>query len=384
MVGARAVTLLIADFSGRAVVRLTSAGLRRGRPDAGRRAGGDAAPGRHAVRAGAAHAAGRRRSRSTTAPAWSSRSPTAATPSACSSSTSRGSPPPTRSPTSAAPRTPSPTSSSPPAGTPTSSSGGSARRRSRSPPRSSAGCCPRPTPARRGSSPSPAGWSRPPPSAGTPSTTRWTGTRLQVSITDAVGHQVGGGPARHPARRRPAQRRAGRAWTSPTQARYANDVAGRERRGRPVRHRAAAAGRPAHGDGGRSSTPATPCPLRLRDGRVEEVELRHRAAVRRRPGQGPSSVQGFPLEPGDRIVFLTDGMLERNAASLDVAAALADSADLHPREVVHELGRGGAPGHRRRPAGRRHDGLPRLVRRPAAGPGHRVRAPIPTAPPRPA
>ena len=31
-------------------------------------------------------------------------------------------------------------------------------------------------------------------------------------------------------------------------------------------------------------------------------------------------------------------MLERNAAALDVAAALAGSAELHPREVVHELG----------------------------------------------
>jgi hypothetical protein len=31
-------------------------------------------------------------------------------------------------------------------------------------------------------------------------------------------------------------------------------------------------------------------------------------------------------------------MLERNAASFDVAAALAASVDLHPREVVHELG----------------------------------------------
>ena len=49
-------------------------------------------------------------------------------------------------------------------------------------------------------------------------------------------------------------------------------------------------------------------------------------------------VQPFPLQPGDRIVFLTDGMQERNAASLDVAAALADTADLHPREVVHALG----------------------------------------------
>ena len=49
-------------------------------------------------------------------------------------------------------------------------------------------------------------------------------------------------------------------------------------------------------------------------------------------------VQDFPLEPGDRIVLLTDGMQERNAATLDVAAALAASTDLHPRELVHELG----------------------------------------------
>jgi serine phosphatase RsbU (regulator of sigma subunit) len=49
-------------------------------------------------------------------------------------------------------------------------------------------------------------------------------------------------------------------------------------------------------------------------------------------------VQTLPLEPGDRIVLLTDGMQERNAVDLDVAAALAASADLHPREVVHELG----------------------------------------------
>jgi len=37
-------------------------------------------------------------------------------------------------------------------------------------------------------------------------------------------------------------------------------------------------------------------------------------------------------------VFLTDGMQERNAATLDVAQALVDTARLHPREVVHALG----------------------------------------------
>jgi serine phosphatase RsbU (regulator of sigma subunit) len=80
-----------------------------------------------------------------------------------------------------------------------------------------------------------------------------------------------------------------------------------------------------------------PLPLRLRDGRVEEIDLRVEAPFGVLPGKS-FDVQPFPLEPGDRIILLTDGMQERNAVNLDVAAALADSADLHPREVVHELG----------------------------------------------
>ncbi len=43
------------------------------------------------------------------------------------------------------------------------------------------------------------------------------------------------------------------------------------------------------------------------------------------------------LEPGDRVVFVTDGMLERSVASVDVPGAIRASADLHPREVVRAL-----------------------------------------------
>ncbi|WP_322936406.1 PP2C family protein-serine/threonine phosphatase [Nocardioides bizhenqiangii] len=43
------------------------------------------------------------------------------------------------------------------------------------------------------------------------------------------------------------------------------------------------------------------------------------------------------LEPGDRVVFLTDGMLERNVSSIDIAGALKANADLHPRELVRAL-----------------------------------------------
>ncbi len=43
------------------------------------------------------------------------------------------------------------------------------------------------------------------------------------------------------------------------------------------------------------------------------------------------------LEPGDRLVLVTDGMLERNAADLDLAQEIADTRMLHPREAVRAL-----------------------------------------------
>ena len=44
------------------------------------------------------------------------------------------------------------------------------------------------------------------------------------------------------------------------------------------------------------------------------------------------------MAPGDRIVFVTDGMFERNAADLDMPDTLGLTSDLHPREAVHALG----------------------------------------------
>lgn len=43
------------------------------------------------------------------------------------------------------------------------------------------------------------------------------------------------------------------------------------------------------------------------------------------------------LEPGDRVVFVTDGMLERNVAGIDLTGAIRDTGSLHPREVVRAL-----------------------------------------------
>jgi serine phosphatase RsbU (regulator of sigma subunit) len=80
-----------------------------------------------------------------------------------------------------------------------------------------------------------------------------------------------------------------------------------------------------------------PLPLRLRNGHVEQVHLDIDLPFGLQPGRS-FRVQRFPLAPSDRFVFVTDGTLERNAAHLDVAAALAQTGHLHPREVVHALG----------------------------------------------
>jgi serine phosphatase RsbU (regulator of sigma subunit) len=43
------------------------------------------------------------------------------------------------------------------------------------------------------------------------------------------------------------------------------------------------------------------------------------------------------LEPGDRVVFVTDGMLERNAAALDLIAEIGQTRGMHPRETTRRL-----------------------------------------------
>ena len=79
-----------------------------------------------------------------------------------------------------------------------------------------------------------------------------------------------------------------------------------------------------------------PRPFRLRDGRAEEIALTAQQPF------GASedaswSTQEFPLEAGDRVLLLTDGMLERNADSLDMPQLMLASAHLHPREAIQFL-----------------------------------------------
>lgn len=81
-----------------------------------------------------------------------------------------------------------------------------------------------------------------------------------------------------------------------------------------------------------------PWPLRLRDGaaEVEEVKL----AINLPFGvAAPTSyqLQELQLRPGDRLVLLTDGMLDRGAAAVDLASIVRDTRASHPREAIRTL-----------------------------------------------
>ncbi len=81
-----------------------------------------------------------------------------------------------------------------------------------------------------------------------------------------------------------------------------------------------------------------PPPVRIRGGVAEQVEL-HVDPPFGTPIDADYRVQDLPLEAGDRLVFLTDGMLERNATAVDVFSILTASRELHAREAVQDLTR---------------------------------------------
>ncbi|MFJ8686508.1 PP2C family protein-serine/threonine phosphatase [Micromonospora wenchangensis] len=77
-------------------------------------------------------------------------------------------------------------------------------------------------------------------------------------------------------------------------------------------------------------------PMLVRDGRTTMLELPGNFPLGMFPEAGFRSGE-IVLRPGDRLVVVTDGMRERNAADLDLPAALHDIASLHPREAVRAL-----------------------------------------------
>jgi serine phosphatase RsbU (regulator of sigma subunit) len=81
-----------------------------------------------------------------------------------------------------------------------------------------------------------------------------------------------------------------------------------------------------------------PPPVRIRAGQAEQLTLKIDPPFGF-PIDCDYTVQELDLKPGDRLVFVTDGILERNAASVDVPSVLSACEQLHPRETVQALTR---------------------------------------------
>ncbi|MEW2301818.1 PP2C family protein-serine/threonine phosphatase [Streptomyces sp. NPDC006655] len=78
-----------------------------------------------------------------------------------------------------------------------------------------------------------------------------------------------------------------------------------------------------------------PWPLRMRDGITETIicQVDHPFGLSVRLPQ-PYRVQDIDLRSGDRLLMLTDGMLERHGDKVDLADLLEKTRDLHPRETA--------------------------------------------------
>ncbi len=83
-----------------------------------------------------------------------------------------------------------------------------------------------------------------------------------------------------------------------------------------------------------------PWPLRMRDGKVEEIVPKVDRAFGLNIHASEANtyrVQMLDLRPGDRLIMLTDGMLERHAENLDLTDLIIRTRELHPREAARTL-----------------------------------------------
>jgi serine phosphatase RsbU (regulator of sigma subunit) len=78
-----------------------------------------------------------------------------------------------------------------------------------------------------------------------------------------------------------------------------------------------------------------PHPYLVRDGRPVVLELVNELPLG--VHTHPYTAQALQLWPGDRLLLITDGYLERSAARVDIEGILAATLDRHPRQIVREL-----------------------------------------------
>ncbi|MGX5214766.1 PP2C family protein-serine/threonine phosphatase [Streptomyces violaceus] len=74
-------------------------------------------------------------------------------------------------------------------------------------------------------------------------------------------------------------------------------------------------------------------PLRLRNGKVQEIAPLVDLPFGITPNPG-YRVQSLDLRPGDRLVLLTDGMLEPHGTDFGLRDLIKQTGDLHPRDAV--------------------------------------------------
>ena len=78
-----------------------------------------------------------------------------------------------------------------------------------------------------------------------------------------------------------------------------------------------------------------PLPFLLRDGGATQLELTTHPPLG--VAAAPYTADVVMLEPGDRLLLVTDGYLERGAANVDLRKILQATSNRHPRQVVQEL-----------------------------------------------
>ena len=80
-----------------------------------------------------------------------------------------------------------------------------------------------------------------------------------------------------------------------------------------------------------------PPPFLVRDGAVTPLELTTQLPLGL--AMEPYCSDRLMLKPGDRLLLVTDGYLDRLASRLDIAGLLTTTLDRHPRQIVQELAR---------------------------------------------